>query len=266
MEEWHQQITIALSILLFFFIGAPLGAIIRKGGLGLPSVISVAIFILYYIINTSGLKMARNGEWDMVYGMWISSVALFPFGVFFTYKANRDSTIFNAEFYQRQFNALLGLRTKRRIGKKDIIINDADNEKALSDLVELRNDCKTYSERKRLYLAPNYIHLFFKSKPDTKVEEISERMERIVKNLSNSHNRKVIKCLNEFPIIYVHAHTAPFRNKQLNIITGTLFPIGIALWLRIWRFRLRLLRDIKQITKTCNQLEEILNTPQSQTP
>ncbi len=259
--EWHQKMTLALSCLLFFFIGAPLGAIIRKGGLGLPTVISVAIFIFYYIINTSGMKMARDGEWNMVYGMWISSAVLLPFGIFFTYKANLDSTIFNTEFYQRKFLAFFGLRSKRRIGKKEVIIDEADTKEALEDITALRDDCRAYNEKKRLYLAPNYLHLFFRSTPDGKVEDISERMEHLIANLANSRNRNVIKLINELPIIYVHAHTSPFSNKRLNVLTGIIFPVGLVLWLRIWRFRLRLLRDMKQIVKICDQLEKVLQSP-----
>ncbi len=259
--EWHQKMTLALSCLLFFFIGAPLGAIIRKGGLGLPTVISVAIFIFYYIINTSGMKMARDGEWNMVYGMWISSAVLLPFGIFFTYKANLDSTIFNTEFYQRKFLAFFGLRSKRRIGKKEVIIDEADTKEALEDITALRDDCRAYNEKKRLYLAPNYLHLFFRSTPDGKVEDISERMEHLIANLANSRNRNVIKQINELPIIYVHAHTSPFSNKRLNVLTGIIFPVGLVLWLRIWRFRLRLLRDMKQIVKICDQLEKVLQSP-----
>ncbi len=256
--EWHQKMTLALSCLLFFFIGAPLGAIIRKGGLGLPTVISVAIFIIYYIINTSGAKMARDGEWNMVYGMWISTLVLLPFAIFFTYKANGDSTIFNSEFYQRKLWAFLGLRSKRRIGKKEIIIEESDAEEALNDITTLRKKCQAYSENKRLYLAPNYFRLFFRSRPDEEIEGIRDCLEHLVLNLSNSRSLKIIKLANDFPRIYAHAHTAPFRNKKLNIITGIVFPIGIALWARIWRFRLRLLRDLKQITKVCNELEPLL--------
>ncbi len=261
--EWHQKMTLSLSCLLFFFIGAPLGAIIRKGGLGLPTVISVIIFIIYYIINISGLKMARNGSWDMICGMWISSVVLLPFGVFFTYKANRDSTMFNTEYYQRMFRALFGLRTKRNITRKNVIIEDPDIAEALADINALRDDCRTYSESKRLYLAPNYFRLFFRSVPDTRAEDISEREEKLVTNLANSRNREVLKSINELPVIYVHAHTAPFTSKRLNIITGIIFPIGVILWVRIWRFRLRLLGDMKQMTRICDRLETILQTDEA---
>ncbi len=256
--EWHLKLTLALSCLLFFFIGAPLGAIIRKGGLGLPTVISVVIFIIYYIINTSGTKMARDGEWNMVCGMWISSLAMLPFGIFFTYKANLDSTMFNSEYYQRIFRTLFGLRTKRHIRRKEVVIDEVETAQALADCSTLRESCNDYCESARLYLAPNYFRLFFRSTPDTKAEVINACMEQLVANLANSRDHKVIKCINNFPIIFANAHTAPFRNRKLNIITGILFPVGLVLWLRIWRFRLRLLRDLKQTVKTCDDLEKLL--------
>lgn len=77
--EWHNKITYSLACLLFFFVGAPLGAIIRKGGLGMPTVISVAIFIVWYVVYTWGMKMARDGVVNMMFGMWFSSIVIAPF-------------------------------------------------------------------------------------------------------------------------------------------------------------------------------------------
>lgn len=98
--EWHQKMTFSLACILFFFVGAPLGAIIRKGGLGMPTVISVIIFIIWYMISTSSMKMAREGSINMVVGMWISTFVIAPFSVFITYKANLDSVVFNLEAYK----------------------------------------------------------------------------------------------------------------------------------------------------------------------
>lgn len=109
--EWHRKFTLSFACLIFFFIGAPLGAIIRKGGLGMPVVISVIMFIIYYIIDNTGYKMAREGLWAAYEGMWLSSAVLLPIGVFLTYKAVVDATLFNAEqyiklwsFIKRKFN------------------------------------------------------------------------------------------------------------------------------------------------------------------
>jgi lipopolysaccharide export system permease protein len=91
--ERHRKFTLSFACLVFFFIGAPLGAIIRKGGLGIPVVISVFLFITYYIIDNTGYKMARDGVWPVWEGVWLSSAILFPLGVFLTYKAATDSMV-----------------------------------------------------------------------------------------------------------------------------------------------------------------------------
>lgn len=256
--EWHQKMTLSLACLLFFFIGAPLGAIIRKGGLGLPAVISVLIFIFYYIINTSGMKMARDGSWNMVYGMWISSVVLLPFGVFLTYKANKDSVVFNAEMYLNFFRALLGLRTSRHLNRKEVIIHDPDYVRMSEQLDALRDDCREYARVSRLKSAPSYVDVFFRHNTDHHVEEICGRLETIVEELSNAKDPRIVSMLNSFPVVYVHAHTSPFEGNRANKIAGVFFPLGFVLWCRIWRFRFRLLRDMKQITETCERLSPLL--------
>lgn len=256
--EWHQKMTLSLACLLFFFIGAPLGAIIRKGGLGLPAVISVLIFIFYYIINTSGMKMARDGSWNMVYGMWISSVVLLPFGVFLTYKANKDSVVFNAEMYLNFFRALLGLRTSRHLNRKEVIIHDPDYARMSEQLDALRDDCREYARVSRLKSAPSYVDVFFRHNTDHHVEEIGGHLEAIVEELSNAKDPRIVSMLNSFPVVYVHAHTSPFEGNRANKIAGVFFPLGFVLWCRIWRFRFRLLRDMKQITETCERLSPLL--------
>ena len=101
--EWHRKFTLSFACLIFFFIGAPLGAIIRKGGLGAPVVISVIMFIIYYIIDNTGFKMARENLWTAFEGMWLSSAVLLPVGIFLTYKAAVDAMLFNQEEYVRLY-------------------------------------------------------------------------------------------------------------------------------------------------------------------
>ena len=256
--EWHQKMALSLACLIFFFVGAPLGAIIRKGGLGLPTVISVAIFIIYYIINTSGMKMARDGEWNLVYGMWISTVALVPFGVFFTYKANKDSVLFNSELYKSFFVKLLGLRSSRHIFRKEVIIDDPHYDLLPARLERLKAECLGYMQEKKLLLAPNYIGIFFRSRPDGRVAAICAEMEEIVEDLSNSKSYKELQQLNRLPVIFEHAHTSPFSNGKLNIAAGILLPLGLVLYLRIWRFRLRLQRDLQAVVKVCDRLQGLM--------
>jgi len=102
--ELHRKFTLAFACLIFFFIGAPLGAIIRKGGMGAPVVISVVMFIIYYIIDNTGYKMAREALWPCWAGMWLSSFVLLPIGVFLTYKATHDSALFNPEAWIKMWD------------------------------------------------------------------------------------------------------------------------------------------------------------------
>jgi len=109
LMEWHRKFTLPFACLIFFFIGAPLGAIIRKGGLGMPVVVSILMFIAYYILLIIGEKFAREDEWSMTNGMWFSSVVFLPLGIWLTYKAATDSGVMNVESYQMFFKKLAKL-------------------------------------------------------------------------------------------------------------------------------------------------------------
>lgn len=256
--EWHQKMTLSLACIIFFFVGAPLGAIIRKGGLGMPTVISVIIFIFWYIINTSGMKLARDGSTNMVLGMWISTVVIAPFGIFISYKANRDSVVFNTDAYLNLLRRLLGIRTKRHIQRKEVIIEDPRMDVLPGLINELREACRAYNHSQQLLRLPNYINVFFRYRPDTQVEEINEQLEAIVEELSNSKDPKILGVLGEFPILYTSAHTSPLHSPRANAIAGVLLPLGLVLWFRIWRFRLRLLRDLRIIVRTCDRLDNVM--------
>lgn len=104
--EWHRKISLPVSIMIFFLIGAPLGAIIRKGGLGMPIVISVIFFVFYYIISISGEKMAKEGSWEAIYGMWISTIILTPIAIYLTYKATNDSGLLDVDWYVGKWKKL----------------------------------------------------------------------------------------------------------------------------------------------------------------
>jgi len=99
--EWHRKFTLSFACIVLFLIGAPLGAIIRKGGLGAPMISAIAFFVVFFLLNNFGEKLARSEQWSVYAGMWLSSLFLIPVGLFLTYKAMRDSQLFNQEFYYR---------------------------------------------------------------------------------------------------------------------------------------------------------------------
>ena len=248
------KFTLALSCLIFFFIGAPLGAIIRKGGLGMPVIISVLVFIVYYIFDNSGMRMARDGQWTILFGKLISTAVLAPIAVFFTYKANKDSTVFNIDLYKNFFMKVLGLRTKRHIARKEVIIDQPNYAEDANILTKICNDISSYSENHKLLRWPNPIVVFFHAGDDQDIEHISERLEAVIEDLSNTRDRLILGELNNLPILAVSAHTRPFRQKWLNIITGLLVPVGAFFYVRMIRFRLRLYRDLRNIRQSSENI------------
>ena len=259
--EKHKKFTYSLACLLFFFIGAPLGAIIRKGGLGMPVIISVSIFIFYYIINSSGEKMAKSGAWYIPFGVWLSSMVLAPIGVFLTYKSNQDSAVFNIEGYRMFIMRLFGLRESRKLNRKEVIINEPDYPKVAHELTDLQADCKRYVEEHHLIRMPNYKKIFFEYEKDTAVADIDDRLEAIIEELHNSRDTRLVMMLNELPILVPDAHTRPFSNARRNMAAGIFFPVGLFFWFRIWRYRVRLRHDMdiiqQQVGNILNRIEKL---------
>lgn len=248
--EAINKFTLALQCLLFFFIGAPLGAIIRKGGLGVPVILSVLVFITYYIFDNSGMRMARSGEWTVWYGKWVALMVLSPLAIFFTYKANKDSTVFNIDAYTNALFAILGIRSKRNLTRKDVIIDDPAYTADAERLAKISEDIKAYSNRHNLLKAPDPIKVFFKAGTDRRIRDINEELEEVIADLSNTKDPVILQALNSYPIVATHAHTRPFRQKWLNIITGIILPLGLFFYFRMWRFRLRLMKDLRQIKQS----------------
>ena len=252
--EAINKFSVALQCLLFFFIGAPLGAIIRKGGLGVPVIISVLVFIVFFIFDNSGYRMARGGMWTIWFGKTIALAVLTPLAVFFTYKANNDSVVFNVDFYRNFFMKLLGLRIKRAVYRKDVIINDPDYTADAEELARMNVEIDNYVHVHNLLLAPNVVKVFFKYEPDHTVEGISERLETVIEDLSNTKDKVVLGCLNDYPFMAVKSHTRPFERKWMNVAAAVIVPVGMFLYFRMWRFRLRLLRDLKVVKDTNDAL------------
>lgn len=111
-KQWHKKFTLSIACLIFFFIGAPLGTIIRKGGLGLPTVISVLFFVVYWVTSMTAERVAVAGDLNMFVGVWLSSIILFPVGVFLTIKATSDSALLDADSWRNAFKKLTHLHSK----------------------------------------------------------------------------------------------------------------------------------------------------------
>ena len=203
--QFWQKITMSLSCLIFFFVGAPLGAIIRKGGLGFPVVVAVIIFIIYYIIDTGAMKTGREGGIPVTLGMWLSTLVMAPLGIFLTIKSNNDSAVFNLDSYINLWKKVLGIRPKRNIVRKEVIINDpdyTDMHKTLEQLITTSREYLGSLPRSTFFGYMAYIIRFwFSKREDMKAEGISLMMEYVVEVLSNSKDRQVLKLLNGYPVM-----------------------------------------------------------------
>ena len=258
--EWFYKITMSLSCLVFFLIGAPLGAIIRKGGLGMPIIVSVFTFIVYYILDTSGTKLAREGEIPVWWGTWMSTAVLAPLGVFLTYQANKDSGVFNPDLYKTAFRWLFGLRTKRNNVLKEVIIDDPDYGRITGELEALTASCKAYRSGHLKKLLPDYVGMFTaRNGRDRELIALNGQLNSVVTQLANSRSQEIINKLNLYPVLSVGAHVAPFPRKWMNVTTGVLLPIGVLFYARSVFFRRRLKGDLKNIVKINKEIRYIIN-------
>jgi len=255
-KEWMKKISLCTSILIFFFIGAPLGAIIRKGGLGVPVIVSVFTFILYYITSVSGEKMYREGEWSIL-GCWFSTMVLLPLSVFFTVMAQRDSTIFQLETYKSFFRYWFGGKTKRNIVRKEVIIEDPDPQKCSDALMDISSRAERLGQSLHV---PGYVELFFRSYRNKVLYDLSEDEESVITELGNSRDRVVLDMINKMPGVAWQGVEAPFERDWINKMAGVIVPIGLLLYLRAWLFSRGIKRNLKTISTLSGQLGGYLLT------
>ena len=262
-EHWIESVnkfTLSLTCLIFFFIGASLGAIIRKGGLGVPVIISVLVFIVFYTLDNTGYRMARLGAWPVWLGKGLAPAVLTPFAIFVTMKANKDSAVFNMDAYRNAFIKLLGLRLKRHIDPKEVIINDPMYAEDVQQLQAITADARNYAYEHHLMHLPNVVKVFFRYEPDHAIPQLIDKLENVIDDLSNTRDRFIMDYINRYPVLSEKAHTRPFDHKWMNIAAFCIVPLGIFLYCRMWRFRIRLLRDLKQVISINEMISKRVDT------
>lgn len=203
-EDWIELVnkfTLSLMVIVFFFIGSSLGAIIRKGGLGVPVIISVVVFILFYILDNTGFRMARQASWSIAFGKGLAPAVLIPLAAWVTYKANKDSTVFNMDAYRLFLIRVLGLRVKRHITSKEVIIHDPDYFADMRRLTRLTDNVRRYSRKYKLKYLLSAIAAAVRYRPDPELDAINEELEALVDDLSNTRDRFILSYLNKYPII-----------------------------------------------------------------
>ena len=203
-EDWIELVnkfTLSLMVIVFFFIGASLGAIIRKGGLGVPVIISVIVFILFYILDNTGFRMARQASWSIAFGKGLAPAVLIPLAAWVTYKANKDSVVFNMDAYRLFLIRVFGLRVKRNITSKEVIIHDPNYFDDVRKLSLLTDNVRKYSRKYKLKYLFNAILASIRYKPDPELDNIINDLEAIIDDLSNTRDRFILSYLNKYPII-----------------------------------------------------------------
>ena len=254
--ELQKKFTLSLACLIFFFIGAPLGAIIRKGGLGTPIVISVLLFIVYYIFDNSGFKLARDGRWHVWQGVWLSSAVLLPLGIFLTKKAVDDSAVFNADAYRNFFRRLLGLHQTRHLALKEVIIEDVDTSIALNKVAELKQHCLEFLEKNKA--RQSYLTYLQRGYDKTELKSLSTQVEDVVDYLSNSHNQLLLNKAMDYPIIRQLLTYHITNYKHLGSALAVLFPVGLPLYLVGSRHQSNLKRELNTTVRVCDEISQIL--------
>ncbi len=254
--EWHTKFTLCFACLVFFFIGAPLGAIIRKGGLGMPVVISVILFIFYYIINNIGFKMARDGVWPAWEGMWFSSAVLTPLGLFLTYKAVNDSVILNADTYLNAIKNLFGKRSGRKVEKKEVIIFNPDYTELLPRLNQLARDCDAYLTTHRRWIS--YFNYWKQGGKDPAAETLADETEAITEELANSDRILILNKLMDYPILGGYNQLSGKITPKTGTLIALFFPLGIPVYLLAVYQRKLLRSDIRTVKRTSDELQALI--------
>jgi lipopolysaccharide export system permease protein len=249
--ELHQKFTVSFACLVFLFIGAPLGAIIRKGGLGMPAVISVFLFLFYYSINIFSIKLTKQSVLSPWVGMWLSSFVLLSLGMFFTYKAVNDSVMFNAEAWTGFFKRLIGKKEVRNYQKKEVIMTPPDYENDMQMIANLTERCSKYldAHKKRF----NYIDFWKHAGDNAYIESLGEEIEQIIEDLRNSDENFIIGKLMDYPVIN-SKQPVFMTNPKIRMFCAWFFPVGIILfWWKLYKEKY-LKRDINTIRKVNDEL------------
>ncbi|MDE6371139.1 MAG: LptF/LptG family permease, partial [Duncaniella sp.] len=250
--ELQKKFTLSFACIIFFFIGAPLGAIIRKGGLGTPLVISVFLFIFYYIIDNMGYKLARDGKWPVWQGMWLSAAVLLPLGIFFTYKAVNDSAVFNKDAYLNFFRRFFGVNEVRKVEMKDIVMDPVRPALAVERLGILRSMVSDYLQANPA--SQSYVEYWRRGYDRESLHALRDYEENLVDRLTNSRDKMVIIRLMDMPILRSLWLLKPGLKPWFSNLMIALAPVGVPLWLYGRHIQKQLRHELTTVSTVSAQL------------
>lgn len=253
--EFHKKFSLSLACILFFFIGAPLGAIIRKGGLGMPAVLSVVIFLLYYTLDTFAVKIAKSGVVSVWEGAWMSSGLLVALGAFFTYKAVNDSVMMNPDVWKEWLQRITGKRESRNYERKEVVMTPPDYSADLDRMHDWDIRSEQYLKKRKRF--PFYISFWKRDFRDRELDSLVETMEAWIEDLRNSDQNLIIGKLMDYPVI------RPFSLEKLNSnrekwICALLLPVGLSLYFVAMYKTAQLRQDLLAVRKVNEELRKEL--------
>ncbi len=251
-QEMHRKFTFPVACLLFFFVGAPLGAIVRKGGVGTPMVLAVLIFIVYYVIDTFGLKMINSGQIPVWAGMWLSSAVILPLGAFLTYKASRDSATLNADAYVVLFRRIFHPNYSRQLEYKEIIMQPATSGEVLREIGQLQSQMDallgmTYAQSRGLRLdrLPDFA---------TAYQQLYQQLEETVETLHNYPDKYIFAQLINIPLLGKTLASNLWQRKLYVWICIPLLPVSLLLMLYLGIALRRNKRQLHQMPPILNHI------------
>ncbi len=262
-SEKHRKFTFPVACIVFFFIGAPLGAIIRKGGIGTPVVASVILFIIYYMIDTFGYKMAKAGDLEVWQGMWLSTTVLFPIGFFLTYKATRDSATLNLDSWNIWFKKLIGKRPARRVAFKELIVEPATMEVSIQRVTHLHLHADELL--KSPLMKKPFVQLLWAGNGNNAPAPLVAELEETVEYLRNSTNTLVILKLMDYPIVPPKLSLWIPKKKKWGMVLSALLPLSLPVLLYLWHKRKQLKKELHAVIHQSNLILDILQDEQNKT-
>lgn len=250
--EYWRKFTYPTACIVFFLIGAPLGALIRKGGMGVPFITAVLFFIVFYILESFGWKMVREGTLVNWFGMWLPNLVLFPIGLWLCYVATKDSSRLNFEVVAAWSKRYFGTKTDRKIEYKEIVMAEANFDQAEQDILLLNNKIDHLEKLGTMH----YWEFFLNDKQYEKREELNALVEQIVKNLENTRDYNLVLALGNYPFLRDLSRTMRLRSKIGNILLMLFLPFGLIVYVV---YALRNKRYIEQLKKVSQANKIILD-------
>ena len=242
-QEWHRKFTFPVSCIIFALIGSSLGAIVRRGGIGMPIIISIFFFVVYFIIDSFGTNMLRNESIPIWLGMWLSNIVLFPVGIFLAYKANQDSSALNVEIYVIFFRKLFGFRGVRKVEYQELIIEEADYKAgALAVAQALKH---TEALLQGSLFSGRLWSIWTRGAEQKQLAILSKELDDITESLRHTPSRLLVSKLCDLPLL--PTRLSPFlpEEPRWGRILGALLPLSLPFGLFLSRVRTHLRADLR---------------------